>query len=298
MSKKDLPAARPQRGGKSISVSLEHRSPKRRIKLQVTVGLGILAMPFLTQLPPLPLTFRGPPETQISQRFCAPFGDHLRVQLHDGSNIQLNSATCVATELSGRARLVKLEQGEAIFHVAADPSRPFVVKTGSITIQALGTQFDVYRKVDVDRKRISTRVAVIEGAVQVASPNTTLGTNAKLLTALEQLDFPDDTAQPMVSSITVHDFERMTAWTHGDIELENQTLKESLDEFMRYRHIQVVFKDKAIEGIRFGGDLHTDGLDSFVALLKFRCIRGEHDKAAHQLTLSTKPGKRAGTACR
>ena len=267
------------------------QSAKRRslrIRLEVTGGVGLLVMQFLTQPP---ATFLVPSETQTS-RYCAPFGDHLEIRLQDGSNVQLNSAACVTTELSARARLVGLGQGEAIFQVASDPNRPFVVKTGAISTQALGTQFDIYRR------GISTRIAVIEGAVQVTSPNATSRTKVGPLTALKQLDFPDDTAEPMVSSITSHDFERMTAWTHGDIELDNQTLKESLDEFTRYRYIQVVFKDKAIEDIRVGGYFHTNGLDSFVELVNLRCIHHEYDRTAQRLTLSTEPGKRAGTACR
>ena len=270
----------------------DHSAKRRslRITLEVTGGVSLLAMQFLMQSPP-PATFGFAPETPTLQRFCAPFGDHRQVQLQDGSVIQLNSAACVTTELSDRVRLVGLDQGEAIFVVASDPSRPFVVNTGSISMRALGTQFDVYRK------GISTRVAVIEGAVQVASPNMTSHTKVEPLTALEQLDFPDDTTQPMVSSITSRDFARMTAWTHGDIELDNQTLKEALDEFTRYRHIEIVFKDKGIEGIRFASYFHTNGLDSFVALLKLRCIHYEYDKAGQRLTLSTEAGKRAGTSC-
>lgn len=267
------------------------KGPSLRITLEVTGGVGLLVMQFLNPPPP-PATVGLSPETPTLERFCAPFGDHREVRLRDGSVIQLNSAACITTELTDGARWVLLEQGEAIFVVAADPSRPFVVTTGAISIRALGTQFDVYRK------GISTRVAVIEGAVKVASSSSMSHTEVEPLTALKQVDFRDDTAEPMVSSITFQDFERMTAWTHGDIELANQTLKESLDEFKRYRHIEIVFKDKAIERIRVGGYFHTNGLDSFVELLKFRCIHYEYDKAAQRFTLSTEPGKRAGTACR
>ena len=282
---------------KSISSSSRHRALQchsLQIKLTVAGSLALLVIPFLTQLAsPLLAKFRAPPETQTSQSFCAPFGDHRQVQIQDGSTFQVNSAACVTVEISATTRLVRLASGEAIFRVAPDPSRPFVVETGPISIRALGTQFDVYRKPS------STRIAVIEGAVQVTSPNTTSGASAKPLTVLEQIDVSDDPTRPMVNrDMTSSDFERMTAWVHGDIELDNQTLKESLEEFSRYQHIQINFKEKSIEEIRFGGGFHTNGLDSFVALLKFRCIRSQYDKAAQRITLSTEPGKRAGTACK
>jgi transmembrane sensor len=188
--------------------------------------------------------------------------------------------------------LIRLESGEAIFQVAGDPSRPFVVETGPVSIEALGTKFDVYRK------ELSTRVAVSEGAVQVSSRGTTSLTNTKPLTILQQIDVPDDTAQPRVRRyITSHDFERMTAWVHGDIQLEGETLKETLGEFARYQHIQVDFRDPGIAEVRFGGVFHTTDVDTLLKLLKLKCIHSEYDKAAQRITLTSETGKRAGTGC-
>src|SRR6185312_13301384 len=97
-------------------------------------------------------------------------------------------------------------------------------------------------------------VSVIEGAVQVSPRNQRSPTNTKPLTALEQMDIPDELAQPRKRrSITPTDFGRLTAWTHGDIELQEQTLKEVFAETKRYQHIQVEFQDPAIADIRFSG---------------------------------------------
>ena len=206
--------------------------------------------------------------------------------------MELNADACIIVEFSETKRLVRLEAGEAIFQVASNPRRPFVVETGPIAIKALGTQFDVYRK------KLSTRVAVIEGAVQVSALDSKSRPNIKPLTDLQQLDVPDDTAQQRQrKSITPNDVRRITAWTHGDIELEGLTLKEVFEEFKRYQHIDVDFRDPSIEARRFGGSLHIGDMDSFLGLLKLNCIDSTYDRAAQRITLTPRPGKRAGTAC-
>lgn len=69
----------------------------------------------------------------------------------------------VRVAFSRTNRDVYLEKGQAIFKVKDDAARPFRVRVDRAVIQAIGTQFDVYRRAD----RLD--VAVIEGRVQVSS---------------------------------------------------------------------------------------------------------------------------------
>ena len=77
--------------------------------------------------------------------------------------MSLNTHSRVAVRLGAHAREVRLLRGEALFHVAHDPSRPFLVSTDDAVVQAVGTQFDVYRRDD------GTVVAVLEGRVNVTT---------------------------------------------------------------------------------------------------------------------------------
>ena len=52
-------------------------------------------------------------------------------------------------------------RGEALFRVHHDAGRPFRVYTDDAIVQAVGTQFDVYRRDD------GTVVSVLEGRVDV-----------------------------------------------------------------------------------------------------------------------------------
>ena len=54
-------------------------------------------------------------------------------------------------------RLITLEQGSAVFRVAKDPSRPFLVDAGIVVVRATGTQFGV------ERHGVNITVTVSEG---------------------------------------------------------------------------------------------------------------------------------------
>lgn len=218
------------------------------------------------------------------------------IQLADRSTVTLNADACITTQISRQSRVVRLESGEALFQVARDPSRPFVVVTGPLSVEALATQFDVYRKA------VSTRVTVIEGAVQVTAHDATSRSrpNLKPLTPLQQLDIPDDTAQPIVRKplMTPSDVVRITAWVNGKIILDNTTLKEALDEFARYEHFEVDYQDYPyIAGIRFDGTFDTNAVDRFLDLVEIKCIQHKYDKVKQQIRLAPAAGKRAGTLC-
>ncbi len=59
-------------------------------------------------------------------------------------------------------RQFELVKGRALFTVAHDPTRPFIVNAGELTIRAIGTAFNVYKTIE-DRVLIS----VSEGKVQI-----------------------------------------------------------------------------------------------------------------------------------
>jgi transmembrane sensor len=63
--------------------------------------------------------------------------------LDDGTEVTLNAHSNIQVSFYRNRRHVHLHQGEAIFKVAKDPNRPFVVETDSTRITVLGTRFSV-----------------------------------------------------------------------------------------------------------------------------------------------------------
>ncbi|MFJ4371706.1 FecR domain-containing protein [Pseudomonas japonica] len=93
-------------------------------------------------------------------------GERRRLTLADGSRLILNADSAVDIDLAGERRLLRLYRGALVVQVAADPSRPFIVRTAQGDIRALGTRFLVEQLADD-----STRVVVLEHAVRVSLPS-------------------------------------------------------------------------------------------------------------------------------
>ncbi|PGH57303.1 FecR-like transmembrane sensor [Azospirillum palustre] len=96
-----------------------------------------------------------------------PAGQRRTLTLPDGSTAEMNGGTALALDFRDGERRVRILRGEAWFHVARDPDRPFVVDGGAGAARVLGTQFSVRRE---DGR---TTVTVGDGLVEVsAHPGT------------------------------------------------------------------------------------------------------------------------------
>jgi transmembrane sensor len=100
--------------------------------------------------------------------YATTLGEQRSLALNDGSTVQLNSLSKIRIRYSQYERTVDLVEGQALFHVAKDSTRPFIVYSGQTRVRAVGTQFDVYRKAD------GIVVTVVEGRVAVLPASSPL----------------------------------------------------------------------------------------------------------------------------
>lgn len=79
-----------------------------------------------------------------SVEVIAPVGSRTIVQLSDGSVVHLNYGSSIKYPqfFTGDTREVMLT-GEAYFDVSHNPEKPFIVTAGNLTVEALGTAFNV-----------------------------------------------------------------------------------------------------------------------------------------------------------
>ena len=181
-------------------------------------------------------------------------GDIRRAPLADGSAVTLNTATTIRTAFDGRMRRVDLLRGEALFDVAKDPARPFLVVAGNVRVRAVGTSFTV-------RAHDSGEVGVMvrEGVVEVWRGQ---GGDPIRLTAQTRADVTVDgplTAQ----AVTVAGVDRAMAWREGRIDLEGLTLGEAAAEFARYSERQIRIEDPAVAQLRVAGLYSASDPDGF-----------------------------------
>jgi transmembrane sensor len=183
------------------------------------------------------------------------------VPLSDGSQVTLNTDTDIRVAMTDTERRVELEQGEAFFEVARDPTRPFVVKAGDRRVMVVGTKFSVLRDGD------NFRVVVTEGQVRVERER---GASARqLVTELA----PGHIARAKQGDMLVQEkpiaqAEELLSWRSGLVVFRDTTLSEAAAEFNRYNTRKIVIDDPSIGRIRIGGNFRSTNVDAFLRLLE------------------------------
>lgn len=151
-------------------------------------------------------------------------GEIKNFNLDDGSQLVLASDSYVDIEYTAHTRRIKLIEGEIFIRTAKDVQhRPFLVKTQSGLIEALGTEFTVQQE-----KHKSTRVEVYQHAVAI-HPNQ--NAHAKILKQGLSASFNDhaiSSAQPLKN--------QQPNWTQHLLVVENWPLDKVLNELYRYQH--------------------------------------------------------------
>ena len=170
--------------------------------------------------------------------YATGIGEQRSIALEDGSTVSLNAHSEVRVQFTSGRRAVELIEGQALFHVAKDASRPFIVSAGNTQVRAVGTQFDVNR-----RKR-GTVVTVVEGTVAVSGGGEPQGTDpSPLVTAGEQVTV-SGASVPLAVRANVA---TATAWTQRRFVFDASTLGEVIEEFNRYNARRLVLRDRALE---------------------------------------------------
>lgn len=187
--------------------------------------------------------------------FATVLGEHRTLDLPDGSSIELNGRSRVRVSFAREQRNVELEQGEAMFSVAHDPERPFVVQAGAGRVTVTGTRFDVLREAE------QTRVAVESGHVRVqgGNPDALVNLTAGLGTVVD--------ARGHVAAAQAVNTGALTAWRKGQLVFEDASLGEVAAEVSRYRDKPLHVSTPALAQMRLSSVFKTDDTDALLKAL-------------------------------
>jgi len=210
-------------------------------------------------------------------------GEQRSITLTDGSTIELNAHSRVRIRFSDAERTAILLDGQALFHVAKDSSRPFVVRSEAVRVRAVGTQFDV------NQIHAGTVVTVLEGKVAVLPPAGVVGSGISNPGALpghspndrsvppshnrepaDEIRAPQSALQPVYVSageqvtvlgntapeLTRADAAAVTAWRQRKLQFAAAPLTEVADEYNRYHEKRLVVREPSLD------DFHVSGVFS------------------------------------
>lgn len=157
-------------------------------------------------------------------------GQHRTIMLPDGSRMYLNTGTHLAVHYTPLSRHIALVQGEALFDVAKNKMRPFVVRAGEVSVRAVGTSFSVRTYPGGE-----LNVTVREGVVAIGPA----GTGQKLsLSAGHRADRAAD-GTFFLGTLSADQIQRDLAWLDGHVFFRRQTLASAVLEMNRYNNIHI-----------------------------------------------------------
>lgn len=222
----------------------QSRSRRQALKLLLILGAGSAAAWSLRQqhiLPPLSADYRSP------------VGQRRKVQLADGSQLQLNTGSAVDVHFDGQQRLIRLLEGEILLTASA-ATTPLRVLTSQGLLSSEAARLNVRQFND------HTQLAVLDGHVEVM-PNTYSG-----------LPLTVDAARQVNFTRKGWDTPRATdansgAWADGMLVAAHMRLEDFLAEVGRYRRGQLNC-DPQVANLLISGSYPLDDSERILDLLE------------------------------
>lgn len=205
--------------------------------------------------------------------YSVPKGEHKVVELEDGSSVHLNTDSLIEVDYTKNTRTVRLVRGEALFEVAHDEARPFLVYAGENIVRAVGTAFVV--RLDDS----TTSVIVTEGIVAlssleqggaITSAPKTIKTPLKNLAAGQSVILTASLkhSEPEVVMLSAKTMDRKLAWRGGLLLFNGEPLGEVVAEVSRYTTTTIVISDPTLRDLPIGGVFKTGEVDGLLSALK------------------------------
>lgn len=180
------------------------------------------------------------------------------IALADGTRADLNARTSLKVDFTAaRRRVVRLEHGEALFNVAKDPARPFIVETPGGSVRVTGTVFNVRSEAPgrLEVTVLEGRVEVLPQAGSAAAPEPLRLQQCDQVT-LEAGSLAFRRVRPeMVAAVT--------AWREGWVVFDAAPLREVLGRFASFHGRAITVAPEVAEE-RLSGRFGLDDIEGFL----------------------------------
>jgi ferric-dicitrate binding protein FerR (iron transport regulator) len=198
----------------------------------------------------------------VYNTLVTPRAGQFKLILPDGTQVWLNNASSLRypSSFTGTSRTVELT-GEAYFEVARNTTQPFQVKAGGLSVQVLGTGFDISAYTDEP----DVRTTLVQGKIKVESKEKTA-----VLQPGQQVVATEEGGWKMLKSVNT---EEVTDWRFGLFNFDNADLHSVLRQLARWYDVDVEFRG-AVPDKRVQGQMHRDlTLNQVLEILKDKDIQ-------------------------
>jgi transmembrane sensor len=171
-----------------------------------------------------------------------PFGKKTKVVLSDGTQIWINAGSKLTypSQFGSSKREVSLE-GEAFFEVAPQAQRPFIVHSGKLSVNVLGTEFNV------NTFGSSFQTALVSGKVKLQA-----GTKSLVLLPGELGSYHDQSAGLSKKESNLREY---TAWKDKEIYFDNGRLGDIASRLEREYDLSFSFESPELKNLHFTVDM-------------------------------------------
>ena len=203
--------------------------------------------------------------------FMAQTGAHEQQHfvLPDGSEVTMNSLSNLACAADfGKADRQISFDGEAVFHVAKDTDKPFVINVGAYSVTVLGTVFNLSAYTTDD----AYTVTLLEGAVKVK-----YASDSVIMKPLDEVRFDKETESFELQQVQIA---KADTWINGRLEFDNIELGDLAHKLEREYDVQIAFADEAIkaEKVYISISIGDNFADVCAALETLLPIRFDHEE--------------------
>ncbi|RKD90726.1 FecR family protein [Mangrovibacterium diazotrophicum] len=187
----------------------------------------------------------------------SPMGARTSFVLPDGSTGWLNSGSELTYPVEfAEAREVKLN-GEAFFHVKHQHGDKFRVRTSGLTVEVLGTQFDVSAYSEAE----NISVVLKEGSVQILDKQDQA---TYLMKPDERFQFDKQQNKALISTIDAGEF---TSWTMGLLQFKGESLEEVMNKLSRWYNVDIEIRDDQLKSYNFRATFKDEQLGEILKMI-------------------------------
>jgi len=179
------------------------------------------------------------------------YGKKSMIVLSDGTKVWLNAGSQLIypAVFSGKNRQVTLI-GEAFFDVTTNPQNPFIVRASDVSVEVLGTRFDV--SAYPDDKIVQT--VLEEGKVNLKYLGKGI-LNREFVVEMQPNQMVEFDKTSGEASSKLVDVAKYTSWKDGMLEFEKVDLIRALKQVERFYDVNIFLSDQTIGFYKLSGKL-------------------------------------------
>lgn len=181
--------------------------------------------------------------------------------LPDGSHVSLNAGSKLTypEHFSGKHREISLS-GQAFFKVHHDPQHPFIVKTKTMDVKALGTSFEIFT---VDSASY-TEMILTEGAVEVSTKRDEGEGDVYLVKPDEKLAY-EMNGEAKIEKV---DAKQYSSWYRdGKPSFKNEKLAMILPRLESWYGVRIDCPEEVADKYSFTFSIHNESVELLLNII-------------------------------